>query len=154
MQFLQKHYDGLRDLAGSVDITAKAEWELRLYSCDERMAMPDTNAFKVLRAQRPHTDEQLELIQGDFLYITNDAWSTSPEHWVFGTSWLTGQAGFLPKNFVTQTAETNTWTVHLSLSLGGLPAPVEEAQKMPTSTSTASLERLKELGEQNPEYPN
>ena len=28
------------------------------------MAMPDTNAFKVLRAQKPHTDEELELIQG------------------------------------------------------------------------------------------
>ena len=26
--------------------------------------MPDTNAFKVLRAQKPHTDEELELIQG------------------------------------------------------------------------------------------
>ena len=25
------------------------------------MAMPDTNAFKVLRAQKPHTDEELEL---------------------------------------------------------------------------------------------
>ena len=47
----------------SVDISAKADWELRLYSCDERMAMPDTNAFKVLRAQKPHNDEELELIQ-------------------------------------------------------------------------------------------
>ena len=55
------------------------------------MAMPDTNAFKVLRAQKPHNDEELELIQGDFIYITDDSWSTSPEHWVYGTSWLTGQ---------------------------------------------------------------
>ena len=98
---MQKQYDGILDLAASVDITAKADWELRLYSCDERMAMPDTNAFKVLRAQKPHNDEELELIQGDFIYITDDSWSTSPEHWVYGTSWLTGQAGFLPKNFVT-----------------------------------------------------
>ena len=63
LQFLQKQYDGILDLAASVDITAKADWELRLYSCDERMAMPDTNAFKVLRAQKPHNDEELELIQ-------------------------------------------------------------------------------------------
>ena len=35
-QFLQKQYDGILDLAASVDITAKADWELRLYSCDER----------------------------------------------------------------------------------------------------------------------
>ena len=140
-QFLQKHYDGLRDLAASVDISSKGSWELRLYSCDERMAMPDTNAFKVLRAQKPHTDEELELIQGDFIYITDDSWSTSPEHWVYGTSWLTGQAGYFPKNFVTQTAETNTWTVHLNLNLGANQVP----EMMPSSTSTASLERLKEL---------
>ena len=106
--------------------------------------MPDTNAFKILRAQRPHTDEELELIQGDFAYITDDSWSTSPEHWVFGTSWLTGQAGYIPKNFVTQTAETNTWTVHVALSLSGKDSTNSNAN-LPKSTSTASIERLKEL---------
>ena len=140
---MQKQYDGILDLAASVDITAKADWELRLYSCDERMAMPDTNAFKVLRAQKPHNDEELELIQGDFIYITDDSWSTSPEHWVYGTSWLTGQAGFLPKNFVTQMAETNTWTVHVALPLCGRDSEISTS--IPSSTSTASLDRLKEL---------
>lgn len=47
-QFSQKHYAGLQDLAASVDMSAKADWEIRLYSCDERMAMPDNNAFKVI----------------------------------------------------------------------------------------------------------
>merc|ERR1712223_333654 len=75
--------------------------------------------------------------------ITDDSWSTSPEHWVYGTSWLTGQAGYLPKNFVTQMAETNTWTVHVALPLCG--KEISNNASIPSSTSTASLDRLKEL---------
>ena len=71
------------------------------------------------------------LIQGDFVYITDDSWSTSPEHWVSGTSWLTGQAGYLPKNFVTQMAETNTWTVHIAL-------PLCEREILPTSIPSST----------------
>ena len=77
LQFLQKYYDGLRDLSASVDATASAEWELRLYSCDERMALPETNAYKVLRAQKPQTDEEIELIQGDYIYISEEQVSLS-----------------------------------------------------------------------------
>ena len=75
------------------------------------------------------------VIQGDFVYITDDSWSTSPEHWVSGTSWLTGQAGYLPKNFVTQMAETNTWTVHIALPLCELEIP---PSSIPSSTSTGT----------------
>ena len=144
LQFLQKYYDGLRDLSASVDATASAEWELRLYSCDERMALPETNAYKVLRAQKPQTDEEIELIQGDYIYISEEQVSlsskTNPkDSWIFGTSWLTGQTGYLPKNFVCKTAETNTWTVHLALPLSGRDSTLVSA------TSTASLDRLKEL---------
>ena len=75
------------------------------------------------------------VIQGDFIYITDDSWSTSPEHWVSGTSWLTGQAGYLPKNFVTQMAETNTWTVHIALPLCEREIP---PASIPSSTSTGT----------------
>ena len=77
------------------------------------------------------------MIQGDFVYITDDSWSTSPEHWVSGTSWLTGQAGYLPKNFVTQMAETNTWTVHIALPLCEREIP---PASIPSSTSTGKCD--------------
>ena len=77
------------------------------------------------------------MIQGDFVYITDDSWSTSPEHWVSGTSWLTGQAGYLPKNFVTQMAETNTWTVHIALPLCEREIP---PTSIPSSTSTGECD--------------
>ena len=79
------------------------------------------------------------MIQGDFVYITDDSWSTSPEHWVSGTSWLTGQAGYLPKNFVTQMAETNTWTVHIALPLCEREIP---PTSIPSSTSTGESDFL------------
>ena len=127
-----------------MDVSVKGDWELRLYSCDERMAMLDSNAYRVLRSQNPlHNAEELELILGDYIYISEDSWSSS-ETWVCGTSWLTGQTGFLPKNFVTQTAETHTWTVHLALPLSGRDMSSSSAV-LSTSTSTASLDRLKEL---------
>ena len=141
---MQKHFDGLQDLAASVDVSVKGDWELRLYSCDERMAMLDTNAYRVLRAQKHHNAEELELIQGDYIYISEDSWSSS-DSWVCGTSWLTGQTGFLPKNFVAQTAETHTWTVHLALPLSGQDMQQSSSTVLTSSTSTASLDRLKEL---------
>ena len=142
---MQKHFDGLQDLAASVDVSVKGDWELRLYSCDERMAMLDTNAYRVLRAQKHHNAEELELIQGDYIYISEDSWSSS-ENWVCGTSWLTGQTGFLPKNFVAQDSETHTWTVHLALPLSGQDLMQQASTTVLTSsTSTASLDRLKEL---------
>ena len=143
-QFSQKHFAGLQDLvAASVDASVKGDWELRLYSCDERMAMLDTSAYRVLRPQKPHHNaEELELIQGDYIYISEDSWSSS-DAWVCGTSWLTGQTGFVPKNFVTLTSETNTWTVHLVLPLSG--RDTASSSVLTSSTSTASLDRLKEL---------
>lgn len=52
---------------------------------------------------------------------------------------MTGQAGYLPKNFVTQMAETNTWTVHVALPLCGR----EISSSIPSSTSTGELCRGK-----------
>ena len=84
-------------------------------------------------------------LQGDYIYISEDSWSSS-DSWVCGTSWLTGQTGFLPKNFVAQTAETHTWTVHLALPLSGRDMELQSSTTVLTSsTSTASLDRLKEL---------
>jgi len=45
-----------------VDIDAGAEWELRLYSVDSRLAPKDVGAFKVVVARVPKVSDELDLV--------------------------------------------------------------------------------------------
>lgn len=51
------------------------------------------------------------------MYITSEALSSSPDGWVEGTSWLTGQTGLLPESYTQRTAESDAWTLHRKVSL-------------------------------------
>ncbi len=115
-----------------------------MYSVDSRLAPKDVGAYKVVFAHLPNASDELDLVRlgnpltvmswkinfsfiklkqrvGDFVYVKeDDMLSDGPlgDGWVFGTSWLTGCSGFMPKNYVAKTPEPNAWTLHLSLPLG------------------------------------
>lgn len=72
--------------------------------------------YKVIYPHVPRETDELELLMGDFVYIDPEAWSSSIDGWVQGISWLTGCSGFLPKNYVEKTAETDAWTLHKYLN--------------------------------------
>ena len=125
-QFSSKHYAGLQDLAESLDITSPVDWELRLYSCDAKLAPKEIDVYRVSYAHVPREEDELELMAGDLVYINkdearmaSDPESTHSDGWVVGTSWLTGSTGFLPKNYVERTAQVNACTLHLTLPLNG-----------------------------------
>ena len=125
-QFSSKHYAGLQDLSESLDIMAPSDWELRLYSCDAKLAPKDIDVYRVSYAHVPREEDELELMAGDLVYINkdearmaSDPESTHSDGWVVGTSWLTGSTGFLPKNYVERTAQVNACTLHLTLPLNG-----------------------------------
>lgn len=153
-QFLPQHFNALEDLAeASINQLASCHWELRLYSCEARLRNHDV--FKVLYAHIPRQSDELELMMDDFVYISPEDFKNSSDGWVSGTSWLTGCSGFLPKNYLQQTAETNAWTLHMCLCVTKdqdfavnpvTPADVRKSSSLLTSAASScssSLERLK-----------
>lgn len=165
-QFLPQHCAALEDLlSASVHPGAKSDWELRLYSFEERMRNQDAFKvsdiilliytvdppiieslscvslffdFQVVFNHSPREDDELELRIGDLVHVSPEESKASTDGWVLGTSWLTGCRGYLPKNYLQQTAETDAWTLHLGMPMTDLAS----ISLLPTFSS-ASLERLK-----------
>lgn len=46
--------------------------------------------YKVTQGYSPIASDELELVLGDYIYIEEKAFDSSPDGWVHGTSWLTG----------------------------------------------------------------
>lgn len=81
----------------------------------------------------------MELRTGDYVYISNEALSSSPDGWVEGTSWLTGVSGFLPESYIQRTAESDAWTLHKKISLNQLsPTDLKNSLQEITENSTPS----------------
>lgn len=75
------------------------------------------NNFQVIHPYTPIECDELELHSGDYVYISGEALSNSPDGWVEGTSWLTGLTGLLPESYTERTAESDAWTLHRKVSL-------------------------------------
>lgn len=114
-QFQLEHYSVLEQLSQSIDTSASACWELRLYSRDTRIK--GSEVHKVLYSHVPKEPDELELLIGDFVYVSGEHLGAATDGWVEGTSWLTGGTGFLPKNYIERTAESDAWTLHRSITI-------------------------------------
>lgn len=123
-QFPSNHYNCLKNLVEKLDVTHPANWELRLYSRDARLAT--RQVYKVLYPHRSEHPDELELRIGDYIYINPDSIQSTTDGWVDGISWLTGVNGYLPENYVERAAECEAWTIHCSIPLDQLNLEVEE----------------------------
>ena len=134
-QFPPKHFPPLEDLAREIAVPAgRSLWELRLYSYDSRTAGCDV--YKVLYAHVAREPDELELLIGDFVFVTQEEVAKTTDGWVVGISWLTGATGYLPTNYVERTAETNAWTLHTVFPFS------REAIEANAGEQPSSLERL------------
>lgn len=114
-QFQLEHYAMLEKLSQAINTNATACWELRLYSRDTRIK--GSEVHKVLYSHVPKEPDELELLIGDFVYVSGEHLGAATDGWVEGTSWLTGATGFLPKNYIERTAESDAWTLHRSITI-------------------------------------
>ena len=73
--------------------------------------------WKVLYTYSPRAPDEIELIDGDFVYLDEGELEGSPDGWFKGTSWLTGCTGMLPGSYAERTSESETWTLHRSANL-------------------------------------
>ena len=130
---------------------APADWELRLYSCDAKLAPKGIDVYRVSYAHVPREEDELELMAGDLVYINkeearlaSDPASTNSDGWVVGTSWLTGSTGYLPKNYVERTAQVNACTLHLTIPLNGQESFPENSSSSVVSGNFMDLRRAPE----------
>lgn len=79
-------------------------------SCTFMSALSSVKVRKVVKAYSPDQDDELELIEGDYLFLTPG--QNSPDGWYTGTSWLTGGTGVFPYIFTQRTSETWLWALH------------------------------------------
>lgn len=69
---------------------------------------------KVLFTYQARAHDELDLIDGDFIFFDEAEVESSTDGWYMGTSWLTGCTGLFAGSYTERTAESETWTMHRS----------------------------------------
>ncbi|KAG7236686.1 hypothetical protein INR49_000580 [Caranx melampygus] len=123
--FQASHLPVLEKLAKNVDPLAGCDWLAVLFSRDIRFANHET--LQVMYPYVPQNDDELELVTGDFIFMSPVEQSTASEGWVYGTSLGTGLSGLLPENYVSRADESDTWVVHGSHSILNCASPSNSA---------------------------
>uniref|UniRef100_A0A8C6LHM2 Ubiquitin associated and SH3 domain containing B n=1 Tax=Nothobranchius furzeri TaxID=105023 RepID=A0A8C6LHM2_NOTFU len=107
--FNDSHLPLLEKLAKNINVASGCDWLAVLLSRDIRFANHET--LQVMYPYVPQNDDELELLQGDFIFMSSVEQSTASEGWVYGTSLGTGLSGLLPENYVSRADESDTWVV-------------------------------------------
>lgn len=114
-QFEESKKEVLEDLLKLIDLDSSCNWELRLYSREQRVKGQEVH--KVLFPYAPQELDEMELGAGDYVYINPDTLKTTSDSWTEGTSWRSGCAGQFPLSYVQRVPESSIWTILKNISL-------------------------------------
>uniref|UniRef100_A0A669B3R7 Ubiquitin associated and SH3 domain containing Bb n=1 Tax=Oreochromis niloticus TaxID=8128 RepID=A0A669B3R7_ORENI len=109
--FPSDHLPSLEKLAKGIEVKLGCDWLAVLFSRDIRFANHET--LRVMYPYMPQNDDELELVPGDFVFMSPVDQNSTSEGWVYGTSLATGLSGLLPENYVSLADESDTWVFHL-----------------------------------------
>uniref|UniRef100_A0A8D3DG46 Ubiquitin associated and SH3 domain containing Bb n=1 Tax=Scophthalmus maximus TaxID=52904 RepID=A0A8D3DG46_SCOMX len=98
--FPTDHLPSLEKLAKGIEVKLGCDWLAVLFSRDIRFANHET--LRVMYPYMPQNEDELELVPGDFVFMSPVDQSSTSEGWVYGTSLATGLSGLLPENYVTE----------------------------------------------------
>ncbi|CAN9510970.1 unnamed protein product [Ophioblennius macclurei] len=112
--FPTDHLPSLEKLAKGIEVKLGCDWLAVLFSRDIRFANHET--LRVMYPYVPQNDDELELLPGDFVFMSPVDQSSTSEGWVYGSSLATGLSGLLPENYVSLADESDTWVFHGSHS--------------------------------------
>uniref|UniRef100_A0A667YPS8 Ubiquitin associated and SH3 domain containing Bb n=1 Tax=Myripristis murdjan TaxID=586833 RepID=A0A667YPS8_9TELE len=138
--FPTDHLPSLEKLAKGIEVKLGCDWLAVLFSRDIRFANHET--LRVMYPYMPQNEDELELVPGDFVFMSPVDQSSASEGWVYGTSLATGLSGLLPENYVTRADESDTWVFHGSRDRGmfdGLLDSRRPDNTSPGDTPTLSL---------------
>ncbi|KAM4619966.1 ubiquitin-associated and SH3 domain-containing protein B [Polymixia lowei] len=119
--FQTNHLPVLEKLAKGMDVSLGCDWLAVLFSRDIRFANHET--LQVMYPYLPQNEDELELVPGDFIFMSPQEQGSASEGWVYGTSLGTGLSGLLPENYVNRADECDTWVVHGSQSFLNCASP-------------------------------
>ncbi|XP_029373052.1 ubiquitin associated and SH3 domain containing Bb isoform X1 [Echeneis naucrates] len=112
--FPSDHLPSLEKLAKGIEVKLGCDWLAVLFSRDIRFANHET--LRVMYPYTPQNEDELELVPGDFVFISPVDQTSTSEGWVYGTSLASGLSGLLPENYVSLADESDTWVFHGSHS--------------------------------------
>ncbi|XP_031428330.1 ubiquitin-associated and SH3 domain-containing protein B isoform X1 [Clupea harengus] len=121
--FQTNHLSSLEKLAKGIDVTQGCDWLAVLFSRDIRFANHET--LRTMYPYTPQNEDELELVPGDFIFMSPVEQSSASEGWVYGTSLGTGLSGLLPENYVSRADECDTWIFHGSHSFLNPTSPTD-----------------------------
>ncbi|KAM9453769.1 ubiquitin associated and SH3 domain containing Bb isoform 1-T1 [Salvelinus alpinus] len=125
--FPTSHLTSLEKLAKGIEVKLGCDWLAVLFSRDIRFANHET--LRVMYPYAPQNEDELELVPGDFVFMSPLEQNNTSEGWVYGSSLATGLSRLLPENYVSRADECDTWVFHGSHSFFSCSAPSDKVSR-------------------------